>query len=84
MLLRPEDIRPMADSLQMTEHAFIQRYTVLARNRAALSLAERADGACVFLEGAQCRVYRARPAQCRDFNVRWRVSGGCPGANARR
>lgn len=63
----------------MTEEAFISVHTVLARNRAQLTLKERPDGACEFLDGAgQCRIYAARPKQCRDFPHDWHVDG-CPG-----
>jgi len=51
----------------------------LARNRAQLTLKEAPDGACEFLDAAgQCRIYAARPKQCRDFPRGWRVAG-CPG-----
>ena len=73
--LSPEDIIRLAEHLGMAEAVFIQRYTVLARNRAGLSLDDQADGACVFLDGTQCRVHAARPDQCRDFNVHWHVPG---------
>jgi len=63
----------------MTEAAFIEAHTVLARNRAQLTLKESSDGACEFLrpEGG-CRIYGARPKQCRDFPHTWQVEG-CPG-----
>jgi len=67
----------MAAYLDMAEDDFIQGYTELARNRSQLTLVERADGACVFLEGNRCRIYAARPAQCRAFPSQWRVTG-CP------
>ena len=51
----------------------------LARNRAQLTLKETPDGACEFLAAdGRCRIYAARPRQCRDFPQGWRVAG-CPG-----
>lgn len=78
VLLEEEDITRLAAGLGMDERAFVERYTRLAANRAQLSLVERADGACVFLEdGHGCAVYETRPRQCRDFPHGWSVAG-CP------
>ena len=78
VLLTPEDIPRLAGALGVDEAELLQRYTVLAANRAQLSLAERPAGDCVFLDADQrCRVYAARPQQCRDFPQGWRVDG-CP------
>jgi Fe-S-cluster containining protein len=66
-------------ALGLTEGEFIEAYTVLARNRAQLTLQEQPGGACEFLdEAGHCRIYEARPRQCRDFPQGWRVTG-CPG-----
>jgi Fe-S-cluster containining protein len=54
---------------------------MLASNRAQLSLREKPDGSCEFLEGNECKVYESRPAQCRDFPARWSVPGECDMAN---
>jgi len=68
--------------LEMTEDAFIAVHTALARNRAQLTLKESPDGACEFLDpNGHCRIYAARPRQCRDFPHSWQVDG-CPGLQA--
>lgn len=68
-----------AAALGMAEEAFLDRHAVLARNRAQLTLKERPGGACEFLDdGGRCRIYAARPRQCRDFPHGWQVAG-CPG-----
>ncbi len=77
VLLADADVSRLAAALGVTEHAFIQRHTRLASNRAALSLREQADGSCEFLSGNRCAVYAARPDQCRTFPREWRVDG-CP------
>ena len=80
VLLTDPDISAMARHLGLTEDEFIQRHTTLVANRAQLSLLEQADGACYFLNPDNtCRVYAARPQQCRDFPHGWRVAG-CPAA----
>lgn len=77
VLLTEQDITRLAQYLGCEETDFIQRYTVLAANRAQLALAEAPGGACIFLHGTTCIVYPARPQQCRDFPRLWRVPG-CP------
>jgi Fe-S-cluster containining protein len=77
-LLTPADIAALAKHLQLTEDDFVQRHTTLAANRAQLTLVDQAGGACCFLGlDNACRVYPARPQQCREFPHTWRVSG-CP------
>ena len=77
--LEESDIAALAAFLGMDEEAFIARHTKLARDRRALSLIEQPGTTrCEFLEGeSRCRVYPARPAQCRGFLLEWRVAG-CP------
>ena len=77
--LEDGDIAALAAFLGMDEEAFIARHTKLARDRRALSLIEQPGTTrCEFLEGeSRCRVYPARPVQCRGFLHEWRVAG-CP------
>lgn len=79
VLLTDADIHSMALHLQLSEDAFIQTYTTLARNRAQLTLLEQPDGACIFLDDTACRIYPVRPQQCRDFPHVWHVQNRCPG-----
>jgi len=79
VLLAESDITTAAIALEMDEATFIKRHTILARNRAQLTLKERPDGACEFLgPDERCRIYAARPKQCRDFPHGWQTDG-CPG-----
>lgn len=79
VLLEAEDAAAAAAALGMSTDDFIARHAVLARNRAQLTLKEAPDGACEFLQAdGRCRIYAARPRQCRDFPHGWRVAG-CPG-----
>ena len=80
VLLSDEDIVELARHLVMSESDFIARHARLASNRAQLSLREKADGSCEFLEGSDCAVYEARPRQCRDFPATWNVPGECADA----
>ncbi len=78
VLLEEGDIEVAAAALQLDADAFIQRHTRLARNRRQLTLNENPDGACEFYDSSTgCRIYAARPRQCRDFPHTWTVDG-CP------
>lgn len=77
--MEPGDVVAAAAALGLAEGEFIATHAALARNRAQLTLQEKADGACALLdEAGHCRIYAARPQQCRDFPHGWRVAG-CPG-----
>lgn len=79
VLLTDEDLKVMAACLEMTEQAFIDEHTRLAPNRIQLALLDQEDGSCAFLGAdGRCRVYEARPEQCRTFPYAWSVSAGCP------
>lgn len=79
VLLNEEDIAAASATLAMTPEKFIEAHAELAQNRAQLTLKEKPDGSCEFLDVAnRCRIYAARPKQCREFPHEWRVTG-CPG-----
>ena len=81
VLLTRQDIAAIAAELEISQDNFIQNHTVIATNRAQLSLSEKQDGACCFLSfDNRCRIYNSRPQQCRDFPKGWAVDG-CPALN---
>ena len=59
----------------MSEHEFIQRFTRLRQDRRGLSLHEKPNGECIFLEGKDCSVQPVKPQQCRDFPNLWNFPG---------
>ena len=86
--LQAEDLPAIAARLGMEPAGFLSRYTRFVLG--GRSLREEADGRCVlFEEGAGCRVYEARPRQCRTWPFwprivatpeAWeRESADCPG-----
>lgn len=79
VFLTNEDVAVIAEQIDLAEREFIDSYTRLSSNRGQLSLVEKENGECVFLDGSVCRIYKARPRQCRDFPGIWHVEGDCPG-----
>jgi len=75
VVLSDAEIRAMAAHLGQSEHAFIQTRTALRRTRSGLTLAQKADGSCTLLDGGDCIVHEAKPAQCRAFPNTWRFPG---------
>ncbi len=64
--VQPEEVEAMAGLLQMSMERFVQQHVRAVGSR--WSLLEKPDGSCVMLDEAlACRVYSARPAQCRSF-----------------
>ena len=71
-LLGGEEQR-IADLLGLELYAFTTAYTRLTADRSALSLSERPDGACIFLQpDSTCRIQAAKPQQCLAFPYLWR------------
>ncbi len=89
--LNKTEIEAIAALFQMDVDAFEKQYVRKVGIRK--SLVEFPNGDCVFFdnEGRRCRIYTARPRQCRtwpfwDSNLRtaetWaEMSKSCPGAN---
>jgi Fe-S-cluster containining protein len=59
----------------MREVAFIEQFTRLTQDRRGLSLQEKPNGECIFLEGNDCSVQPVKPQQCRDFPNGWNFPG---------
>ena len=88
--LSPEETAAIAHALEMTPAAFGKRY--LRNTLSGPALVDSASGDCPLLAGdGRCRVYGARPRQCRTWpwwtqNVRSRADWNdeaerCPGMN---
>lgn len=78
--LAPEDVRRLADHLQLSVEEFLEDYT-----RAPLIAAHQAAGdvwlkdkpgpeeECILLENNLCRVHPVKPAACIGFPLQWRT-----------
>lgn len=75
MRLGDGEVARLAMFKQMGEVEFIQRFTRISRDRRGLSLEEKANGECVFLNGDDCSVQPVKPQQCRDFPNLWNFPG---------
>lgn len=76
VIVTDPEITAIANHLGLAEGEFIQRFTRLSANRRHLSLVEKADGSCQFLEGKNtCLIQGAKPEQCRGFPNEWRFDG---------
>lgn len=69
------EISAIASFMGLSEEEFIQRYTRLRLNRQGLSLIEKKNHECIFLEGIDCQIQTVKPEQCRDFPNKWNFPG---------
>ncbi|NCY21555.1 YkgJ family cysteine cluster protein, partial [bacterium] len=70
-----KEITAIASFLEIPEELFIEQYTRLRANRRGLSLIDQTDGACIFLDGQDCKIQSVKPQQCRDFPNAWNFPG---------
>jgi hypothetical protein len=63
----------IAAFLGLDIYAFTERYTTLTLNRRDLSLIEKENGYCIFLQDDNtCLIQSVKPAQCKGFPFLWR------------
>ena len=75
MRLTADDIARAAALLGLGEREFIEAHTDLRPDRRGLVLKNRPDDSCTFLEGNDCRIHDAKPAQCVGFPNTWNFPG---------
>ena len=69
------EIDAIANYLGLEVESFTERYTQLRPDRTGLSLQNKVDGACIFLDGKDCRIQAVKPRQCRGFPNTWKFPG---------
>ena len=72
------EVDAIAAFLGIPAEEFLERWTELMPDRQGLTLIEKADGSCVFLEEGEpagCRIDPVKPEQCRRFPERWNFPG---------
>jgi Fe-S-cluster containining protein len=73
--LTDSDISAISNFLGLSEIDFIQEFTRLRPRRDGLALTDQPDGACIFLEGRDCRIQPVKPIQCSGFPNEWNFTG---------
>jgi Fe-S-cluster containining protein len=69
------EISRLAAFKGLSEHDFIQQFTRLRWDRGGLSLMDKPNHECIFLEGDNCAVQPVKPQQCREFPNLWNFPG---------
>ena len=69
------EISALAKFKGLTEFDFIQKYTRLHTDKRGLSLIEKPNHECIFLDGINCTVQPVKPQQCKDFPNKWNFPG---------
>ena len=70
-----DEIATIAAFVGMAEEDFVEHHTRLRPDRRGLSLLEKEDSSCVWLEGRDCRLQAVKPRQCRAFPNEWKFPG---------
>ena len=70
-----EEVAKIANHLGLPLYEFVAEYTALRRNRAGLTLVEKPDDECSFLDGIDCVIQDVKPAHCAGFPNSWNFPG---------
>ncbi len=70
-----EEIDAIAAHLGLPVETFLERYTKLRANRQGLTLIEKPNHECIFLDGIDCTINPVKPDQCRGFPNTWNFPG---------
>lgn len=72
----PAEVSAIAAFLGVDEAEFIQTSTRLNSKRSGLSIIDKPNGECLFLEGVNvCRIQPVKPEQCAGFPNVWNFPG---------
>lgn len=70
------EVTAIAAFLAMPEQVFLRECTRLNANRTGLSIIDKPDGSCLFLDGLNtCRIQPVKPVQCSGFPNTWNFPG---------
>jgi len=71
-----DEVVAVASALDVEREFLVSEFTRLHPDRRGLSLTERQDGSCVFLQSdCRCAIHEEKPQHCRDFPAKWRFEG---------
>ncbi|MEM9281716.1 MAG: YkgJ family cysteine cluster protein [Verrucomicrobiota bacterium] len=69
--LSDREVEKISEHLRKTVYDFVAEFTELRLNRVGLTLKEKENGECVFLDGIECTIQEVKPDQCAGFPNRW-------------
>lgn len=69
------EIEKISGYLGMSVYDFIAEHTDLRVSRTGLTLRERENGECIFLDGNVCEINAVKPRQCAGFPNQWNFKG---------
>ncbi|MBP6782322.1 MAG: YkgJ family cysteine cluster protein [Verrucomicrobiales bacterium] len=69
------ELERIALFLGLSLHDFVADYTDLRLNRTGLTLIEKPNHECVFLDGINCLIQAVKPDQCAGFPNQWNFPG---------
>ena len=70
------EVPVIAAFLGISDHAFVQGYTRINSKRTGLSIIDKPNGECIFLEGVNvCRLQAVKPVHCKGFPNSWNFPG---------
>ena len=69
------EVESIAGFLGLSPSDFIETYTRIHTQRDGLSLIEKANDECIFLEAGGCVINPVKPQQCLDFPNKWNFPG---------
>ena len=70
------EIPAIAAHLGMSQAAFIEDCTRINSKRTGLSIIDKPNGECIFLEGANtCAIQAVKPVHCKGFPNAWNFPG---------
>ena len=71
-----DELDAIALALGVEREFLVGEFTRLHPDRMGLSLTERQDGSCVFLQSdCRCAIHEEKPRHCLDFPAKWRFTG---------
>lgn len=70
-----DEIQAIADFVGIEFYTFVRDHTRLRTNRSGLSLLEKENDECYWLEGNSCKLQDVKPRQCKGFPNQWNFPG---------
>lgn len=70
-----DEVKTIAGFVGLDENTFMDRFVRLRTDRQGLSLIEKDNHECIFLDGNTCVINDVKPDQCKGFPNTWNYIG---------